>query len=132
MAKVISDGKDAVDQFLRTLDHPRQSDIETLRSIILDADPAISEKVKWNAPSFYFRDDFATMKLRPDATLQLIMHTGAKTRQSAICKSAIEDSNRLLTWVADDRCVITFDPGEDVLAKPADLQNIVRQWIALI
>ena len=72
------------------------------------------------------------MKLRPDATLQLIMHTGAKIGQTAIGRSAIEDTGGLLKWVADDRCVITFANSDDITAKQAGLQSVVHQWIALI
>jgi hypothetical protein len=50
----------AVDEFLRALDHPFKSEIETMRKIILGAHPTVSEGTKWNAPSFRTTEYFAT------------------------------------------------------------------------
>jgi Domain of unknown function (DU1801) len=53
-----------VGEFMRGLDHPLKRDIETVRQIILNVDPGISEAIKWNAPSFRTTDFFATVNLR--------------------------------------------------------------------
>lgn len=38
--------------------------VAALRAIILQADDRITEAVKWNAPSFYPTEHFATFRLR--------------------------------------------------------------------
>ncbi|HEY8600883.1 MAG TPA: DUF1801 domain-containing protein, partial [Thermomicrobiales bacterium] len=62
-------------QFLETLDDSRKAEVEQLRAIILDADPGITEQIKWKAPSFCYRgDDRVTMRLHPKGGVQLIFH----------------------------------------------------------
>jgi hypothetical protein len=59
-----ADTTSAVDEFMRTLDHPFKKAIEAIRSSMLAADRAIAEGIKWNAPSFRTSEYFATTNLR--------------------------------------------------------------------
>ena len=43
---------ETVEGFLASLDHPFKQEILAIRQVILGADPAIAEGIKWNAPSF--------------------------------------------------------------------------------
>ena len=68
-----------VDRYLDGLEHARKPEIEVLRRLILDAVPGLTERIKWNAPSFGLgADDRITMRLHPGTRLQLILHRGAK------------------------------------------------------
>jgi hypothetical protein len=67
-----------VTAFMARLDHPLKAEIEALRTLIRSVDPRIQERIKWNAPSFAIHEDFATFKLYPAATVQVVLHTGAK------------------------------------------------------
>jgi len=117
-----------VDAFMIALKHPLKAEIEALRVIILGADRRIAESVKWNAPSFYIEEHFATLKLHPTETLQVVLHTGAKARsRRSVMK--IKDPTGLLKWAADDRCLVTFTSTEDIQAKQTALVTILRQWI---
>ncbi|HSJ53055.1 MAG TPA: DUF1801 domain-containing protein, partial [Anaerolineae bacterium] len=116
------------DEFMAALDHPRKPTIEALRAIILGSDPRIRESIKWNAPSFFIDDHFATLKLRPAETVQVVFHTGAKPKEN-VTEFEIEDPAGLLKWVARDRSVATFSDREDVESKKAAIEAIVRQWI---
>lgn len=118
----------AVIAFLRDLDHPRKSEIEAIRRIILGASPEICEAIKWNAPSFRTTEFFATFNLR-DGRVWLILHAGAKVNANAEMGTNIADPSRLLKWLAKDRCVVAFADGKDVRAKEAALQEVVREWI---
>lgn len=120
--------EDDVDAFLAALDHPRKPEIETLRALILAADPRVREGVKWNAPSFYVTEHFATFKLRPADTVQVVFHTGARVKDVARAME-IDDPAGLLTWAAPDRCVATLRDMDDVEAKRGAFTSIVRQWI---
>ena len=46
------DGRAEVDRYLAELEHPLKPAIARLRAAIVGSDPAITEHVKWNAPSF--------------------------------------------------------------------------------
>jgi hypothetical protein len=118
-----------VGEFMRELDHPLKRDIETVRQIILNIDPGISEAIKWNAPSFRTTDFFATVNLRSRECVQLIFHTGAKVKATATAGINIADPAGLLKWLAKDRCLVTLGVGKDIQIKRAAFEAVVREWI---
>ena len=117
-----------VDRLLADLEHPGKPEIEAVRALILGADKRIRESVKWNAPSYCLADHFATFKLRPPGSVQVVFHTGAKVRPDARA-IVIDDPAGLLKWAAKDRCVATFKDMQDVKARGNAFVAIVRQWI---
>jgi hypothetical protein len=119
---------DSVDELMAKLDHPLKPEIEALRALILAVDPRIRESVKWNAPSYSIDDHFATFRLHPADTVQVVFHTGAKKRAKPL-RMSVDDPAGLLKWVAPDRCLAMFTGMADVQAKGPALKRIVRQWI---
>ncbi|WP_224367955.1 DUF1801 domain-containing protein [Hyalangium versicolor] len=119
----------AVVSFLEELDHPLKKEIEAVRKIILGADPAIREAIKWKAPSFRTTDFFATFHLRSTDRLQLVFHMGAKVKATATTGIRIDDPAGLLEWLAKDRCLVTLGAGKDIAARKAALEALVREWI---
>ncbi len=117
-----------VDDFMARLEHPLKAEIEILRAAVLRADDRIRESIKWNAPSFYVSEHFATFKLRPPGTVQIVFHRGAKVRADD-ASADLEDPAGLLVWAAKDRCVATFSDLKDVEAKKVALTAIVRAWL---
>ncbi len=123
-AKVVDD----VDGFLARLEHPWKREIERVRTLILGLDSRIGESIKWNAPSFYLDAHFATFKLRPVDTIQLVLHTGARAEPDPR-EREIGDPDRLLRWAAKDRCVLTLDRPAEIEAREAAIADVVGQWI---
>jgi hypothetical protein len=121
-----------VETFLAALDHPFKPGILALRQIILGADPSIVEGIKWNAPSFRTSEYFATMHLRAKDGLQIILHLGAKTRDTATAGIAIVDPEALLVWLAKDRASVTFRDLNDIDTRRSAFVQIIRQWITYI
>ncbi|HEU4456832.1 MAG TPA: DUF1801 domain-containing protein [Longimicrobium sp.] len=121
-----------VDAFLAALDHPRKAEILALRRIILDADPSISEGIKWNAPSFRTSEWFATFHLRAKDGVQVILHLGAKRREDANPRAAIDDPESLLEWLAEDRASVKLRDMNEVDARRIALKSLIRQWIGEI
>ncbi|WP_437322222.1 DUF1801 domain-containing protein [Sorangium sp. So ce394] len=119
----------AVVAFLRELDHPRKEDIEAVRQIILGASPEIREGIKWNAPSFRTTEYFATFHLRGKEGVRLVLHMGAKVKETATSGVEIADPAGLLEWLAKDRCLVTFSDGEDIQVKRSALEALLREWI---
>lgn len=119
----------AVDTYLEALEHRHKAAIETLRQLILDAVPGLDERIKWNAPSFgKGEDDRITMRLHPGDRLQLILHRGAKAGADDLFR--FEDPDKLITWAAPDRGVISFSDADDLTAKSGALPEILRRWVA--
>ena len=120
----------AVEAFLAGLAPTCRSEVEALRRIILGADPAIGEGIKWKVPSFRTTDYFATLHLRTKVGLGLILHLGAKVRD--IPAVPVEDPEGLLTWLARDRALITFADLEEIQARQVALVALIRQWIQAV
>lgn len=73
MAKKISDA-DKVSEFMDTLEHPLKKEIEALRDIIKNANSKIAERIKWAAPSYYYKEDLVTFNPRDQSLVHLIFH----------------------------------------------------------
>lgn len=125
---VAADTTEAVDQFMAKLNHPHKDAVQMIRRIMREADPAIAEGVKWNAPSFRTTGYFATTQLRTKDGIGIVMHLGAKLRE--VPAFQLEDPQGLLKWLAKDRALMNFAGIEDVKAHEEAIQQIVRQWIA--
>jgi hypothetical protein len=119
----------SVDAYLAALQHPHKKGIEALRKAILGIDTRIQEEVKWNAPSFYLDDHFATFRLHPGTTFQLILHRGAKAKDNTK-QFRLDDSLGLLKWAAKDRCIISFSSDSDAKEKRAEIIRLVKEWLA--
>jgi hypothetical protein len=116
----------SVDEFVAGLAQPLRAEVESLRQVILSTAAGIGEELKWNAPSFYTGEHFATMRLHGKVLLQLILHLGAK--KNAMPKGAIEDPAGLLAWLGPDRACIDFASPGTVASQANALQAILRQW----
>ncbi len=69
-----ADGTAAVNEYMAKLVHPLKDEIQAVREIILAADKNIAERVKWNAPSFYHKEDMVTFNHRTNEHVHLVFH----------------------------------------------------------
>lgn len=120
-----------VDSFMEALEHPHRPAVQALREFILSVDGRIKEQVKWNAPSFYLEDNFATLRVHPAPILQLVLHNGSKKKPNPK-QFEIPDPHGILKWAAKDRCVVTFTSLEDARSKMDGLRPIIVGWISQI
>lgn len=113
-----------VEAYLRDLDHPFKAEIEAVRAIILGASAELSERIKWNAPSFHYKgDDLAAFNPRASeyAHLILLFPDGA----------GIPAKNSLLEGKAKDRREAKFHSLEDVQSKKPVLERLIKAWLKL-
>jgi hypothetical protein len=112
-----------VNDYMEKLTYPFKTEIERLRNIILNANPKLEERVKWNAPSFYYIKDFAAFNLRAKGYVQIIFifYDG----------NMIEDSS-LLEGKWKDRREARFYSIDDIEAKKPALEQFINNWIKLI
>lgn len=139
MEKTLADAKSpksrkgaagTVDDFMRDLEHPFKAEIQALRSIILGADPDVTEGIKWKVPSFARGEYFATLHLRAPDGVHVIFHLGAKVRDLGPEGIAVADPTCLLQWLAKDRAIAKFRDVADIESRRAELEALVREWIA--
>jgi hypothetical protein len=119
----IESDKAVVDAYMRDLDHPFKAEIETLRAIILGVSPKISERIKWNAPSFFYKEDLGAFHPRATeyAHLVLLFPGGA----------GVPAKSSLLEGTAKDRREAKFHSLEDIETKKRALEKLIKDWVAL-
>lgn len=120
-----------VDEFMRDLAHPLKAELELVRSLILNADPSISEGIKWNSASFRVEEYFATMHVKTTNAVQVIFHLGAKVKD-VTPGMTVDDPNGLLEWLGKDRASVKLRDMNAIKANSGALREIVRQWIAYL
>lgn len=110
-----------VNAFMLQLDHPLKDEIEAVRAII-KASPNICERVKWNAPSFFYIDDLATIHVKAKQHVHLIFHHPAIVK----IKSA------LLEGDYKDRRMMYFENMKEVKARKKELTRIINELVKLM
>lgn len=128
-SKKVTEGPEAVEQFMRDLDHPLKPVVTAVRDAVLRVRKSIGEGIKWNAPSFHHGEHFATFNLRSREHVLLVIHAGARPRPDAAFRQQVPDPTSLVEWLAADRCVVKFTSVSDVRAKVAALQQFLDAWI---
>jgi uncharacterized protein YdhG (YjbR/CyaY superfamily) len=123
MAKKPSD-PEQVEQYLSTLEHPMKAELEALRAIILGANAKISERIKWNAPSYYYQEDIVTFgppARKPDEILLVFHHP-----------AVVKISSDLLQGDYKDRRLAIFKSMAEVVANREEVARIINGIIAEI
>jgi hypothetical protein len=122
------DNTEAVNAYIKSLEHPLKPTIQEIRRTILEADPRITEGIKWNSSSFYCYEWFATIRSRTKNGVQVVLHHGAKIRADSTLSLTIDDTSHLLTWPSKDRAIITFVSADSFQSNRAAFKKIIKQW----
>jgi hypothetical protein len=119
---------DPVAAWLEGLDAQPRAMIDALREIAA-MNPSLTERIKWNAPSFAIGDeDRVTLGVERKGGVRLVLHRGVKPKDAA--GFAFADPDRLAQWPAPDRGVIRFSDLAEIEAKRGALTDLCRRWIA--
>lgn len=118
-----------VTEFLNGLNHPLRTEIEHLRTLILNAEDRLTENVKWNGPNYCIGDaDRITMKIQPPKQIQLIFHRGVKKLEQPK-ERLLATNSKLLVWKENDRAIASFKNLDDIERNKAELKEIIKHWI---
>ena len=110
-----------VDDWFDRYDNPRRELVLAVREAILDADEKVSEVIKWQAPTFVYKGNIASFYPKTKTHASLMFHRGA----------VLDDPDGLLEGEGDVSRVARFLDADDLAAKRASLQRLIRQWIEL-
>jgi hypothetical protein len=122
MAKSITPPKtdaEKVSEYMHLLEHPLKAEINALRAIIMAAHPALRERIKWNAPSYYAGVDLVTFNLRMTQKVHLVFHHAA----------IVNISSALLEGDYKDRRMMYFNNMAEVETHRAELQRIMVELV---
>jgi len=114
----------SIDDYLAAFDHPLLDAITEVRAIVSAHSPEIVEQVKWNAPTFSYRNEYLlTMHVKALDRVMLIFHN-AVTPQ--VTSTILEGD------YADGRRMAYFTDLADVRARRAELDDVLAQLIVLL
>lgn len=108
-----------VEMHMRKLKHPLKPEMEAVRSIIRNANSKIEERIKWNAPSYYYKEDLVTFNAWAQQQVHLVFHHPVIVR----IKSAILEGDyptRRMTY---------FQDMAEVKAKKKELERIINELV---
>lgn len=109
----------AVDDYMSNLNYPLKAEVEALRTIIKNADSRLTERIKWNAPSYFIQDDLLTFNLHLTKQIRLVLHHPA----------IVKIQSGLLEGNYADRRLMYFSSMEEITAKKAELKRILKEYI---
>ena len=107
-----------VDAWMATYDNPMKPVVESVRRVILAADPRIGETIKWKAPTFTYKGNLASFFPRAKAHASLMFHTGASIAGDFPSLEGGEAVSRFMKFASLD----------EVTVKAPELQRLVRAW----
>jgi hypothetical protein len=121
-----------VTEILDTLPPERRQLVDAIRSLIKDAEPGLTENVKWNAPNYVWKEeDRITFRLHKPGVIQLILHMGATRKEDKQGKPVMGDPEGLIEWASDIRGSISFSSLDDVNQHREAVSALIRNWLAL-
>lgn len=108
-----------VREYMEKLEHPMKAEIEAVRKIIKEANEKISERIKWNAPSYYTQEDLVTFNHRNEKQVHLVFHH----------KEIVNIQSELLKGDYKDRRMVYFDNMAAVKKNKKELVNIINELV---
>ncbi len=111
-----------VNEFMKQLDHPLKAEIEAVRTILLNANPKIAERIKWAAPSYYYKEDIVTFNPRAKQHVHIVFHYAP----------VVNIESDLLKGDYKDRRMVYLRNMSDVETNKAALENIMNELIGIL
>jgi len=108
--------------YMQQLQHPLKAEINAVRAIILNANSKIAERIKWNAPSYYYQEDLVTFNPRAQQHVHLVFHHLA----------IITIQSELLKGDYTDRRMAYFPTMAAVEANKPVLESIINQLLKVL
>lgn len=107
-----------VDAWMATYDNPMKPVVQRIREIILEADPRMEECIKWQAPTFTYRGNFASFFPRSRRHASLMVHQGAH----------IPGDHPRLEGTGDTGRSLKIGSVDEAEAARGDLERLVGSW----
>jgi hypothetical protein len=107
-----------VDQWFSATEHPQKDLMQAVRRAVLEADPRVTETIKWKSPTFMFNGNIASINPQAKSHVSLMFHTGA----------SIPGDFPSLTGGGETARYMRFEDEADCAAKIDELQSVIRAW----
>ena len=111
-----------VKEYLSQLPPSQKKDIEAVRKIIKRASSKLNERIKWNAPSYYYKEDIVTFGPYKTHKLLLVFHHPL----------IVKIKSTLLEGDYKDRRLMHFKDKADAEANQKELTRILNELLNMI
>ena len=95
---------------------------DAVRKIIKTAAPKLNERIKWNAPSYYYKEDVVTFGPYKNGMILLIFHHPL----------IVQIKSPLLEGNYKDRRIVYLKDAKTITAAKKELQRIIKEHILLL
>jgi hypothetical protein len=105
-----------VNEYLKQLSHPLLDEIVVLRNILKSSNDKINERIKWNAPSYFYKYDLFTFNFHHQKQIRLIFHH----------PFIVNIKSPILEGDYKDRRIAFFSNMESVVSNKVELERIIQ------
>jgi hypothetical protein len=115
--------KEQVNEWMNKLDTEMKPAIDTVRKIIRSAGPKLNERIKWNAPSYYYKEDIVTFgPMRNKDKIILVFHH----------PNIVKIRPELLQGNYKDRRLVYLNSMKEIKDAQKELERIIKESVAMI
>jgi uncharacterized protein YdhG (YjbR/CyaY superfamily) len=115
--------QEQVNDWMDKLDTEMKPAVNAVRKIIKAAGPELNERIKWNAPSYYYKEDIVTFgPARSKDKVILVFHH----------PKIVKIKSDLLKGNYKDRRLTYFNSVKEIKDNKKELERIIKQSIELI
>jgi len=115
--------QDQVNEWMTKLDPEMKPAVEAVRKIIEAADSKLNERIKWNAPSYYYKEDIVTFgPARNKDKIILVFHHPTIVK----IRSALLEGNY------KDRRLVNFNSLKEINDGKNELERIIKESVLVM
>ena len=115
--------QELVNGWMTKLDPELKRAVDAVRKIIKTAGPQLNERIKWNAPSYYYKEDIVTFgPVKERDRVMLVFHH----------PSIVKIKSDLLKGEYKDRRLAYFNSLKEIKENKKELVRIIKESLQLI
>ena len=115
--------QEQVNEWMGKLDAEMKPAIEAVRKIIKEAGPELNERIKWNAPSYYYKEDIVTFgPTKGKDKVILVFHH----------PKIVKIKSDLLKGDYKDRRLAYFTSLKEIKDNQKELERIIKESVEMI
>jgi hypothetical protein len=123
LKKAKSTDQEQVNEWLKKLDPEMKPAIDAVRQIIKTAGPKLNERIKWNAPSYYYKEDIVTFgPVRSKDKVILVFHHS----------NIVKIRSALLEGDYKDRRLVYFNSLSEIKSAKKELERIIDESVRMM
>jgi len=115
--------EEQVNEWMNKLDTQMKPAVNAVRKIIKTAGPKLNERIKWNAPSYYYKEDIVTFgPARSKDKIILVFHH----------PNIVKISSSLLQGDYKDRRLVYFNSLSEIRSGKKELERIINESVKMM